>query len=416
MRPSPVPSNRRGHPYRWVCAGVLATIGWIALVGGEQRATAHNPDTSYARWQITTDAVSAKLTYDITSLVRIHPQLDADGNHQLIAAELTSAAPSIEAFLRAHVEYEVDGQRVGLGELQPVNWPAQADAAIAERDYHAPTSLVTFEFHHATVQPVVDIWARFDLFETLGLRHTILGAFEHDGQTHELLFTAFEPDYLFETGYVPPLESPTAITTAATAPAAAQRRSSEQTVWSRLALFFEFGVEHILIGYDHILFLLSLIVVSRVGELVQIVTSFTVAHSITLALATLGWVDLSSQLVETSIAATIVYTAVENFWIRDTSGRWRLTFLFGLIHGFGFAGVLRDLDLPTEGFVRSLIAFNLGVEVGQLAIVAVLAAPAALLRRSKIGLWGQRVLSAVIAICGAGWLIDRACGLDIMPF
>jgi len=175
------------------------------------------------------------------------------------------------------------------------------------------------------------------------------------------------------------------------------------------------GVEHIVIGYDHILFLLALIVVSRPRKLVALVTAFTIAHSITLALATLGWVELPANLVETAIAATIVFTAVENFWITDTAGRWKTTFAFGLIHGFGFAGVLRDLGLPTEGFLRALLAFNLGVEAGQLAIVAILAWPAAQLARWKHGPIVRRVVSAAIAFCGLGWFLDRAFGLAIMP-
>jgi hypothetical protein len=158
------------------------------------------------------------------------------------------------------------------------------------------------------------------------------------------------------------------------------------------------------------------LVVSRFGELVKIVTSFTVAHSITLALATLKIVELPSNWVEIAIAATIVYTAVENFRIRDTSGRWKLTFVFGLIHGFGFAGVLGELQLPTEGFVRSLLAFNLGVEAGQLAIVAALALPVAMLRRWKYGKAAQFAISAAVALCGLGWFLDRAFGLEFMPF
>ena len=194
------------------------------------------------------------------------------------------------------------------------------------------------------------------------------------------------------------------------------RRSSASSILSRLWLFFRLGVEHILIGYDHILFLLSLILVSDVRSLVKIVTAFTVAHSITLALATLGWVDLPSSLVETAIAATIVFTALENLWIKDASGRWRLTFLFGLIHGFGFAGVLHDLALPTDGFVRALLAFNLGVEAGQLAIVAALAVPAAALARSRQTRWIRGGLSVAIALAGLGWLLDRGFGFAIMPW
>ncbi len=183
-----------------------------------------------------------------------------------------------------------------------------------------------------------------------------------------------------------------------------------------MARFFSLGVEHIFLGYDHILFLLSLLMVSRFRELVKIVTSFTVAHTITLMLATLDMVRLPSRLVESAIAATIVYVAVENFWVRETAHRWRLTFFCGLIHGFGFAGVLQELGLPAKGLVRSLVAFNCGVEVGQLIIVAALLPLVTLLARWRYGEDARRVISGLMALCGAGWLIDRACGPSFMPF
>jgi len=130
----------------------------------------------------------------------------------------------------------------------------------------------------------------------------------------------------------------------------------------------------------------------------------------------MGWVQPPPRLVEATIAATIVFTAIENLWIRSAAGRWRLTFLFGLVHGFGFAGVLRDLGLPREGFLRALVAFNLGVEAGQLLIVAALALPAAAVARSRYARGIRAAASLAIAACGAGWFLDRACGFAIMPW
>ena len=154
-----------------------------------------------------------------------------------------------------------------------------------------------------------------------------------------------------------------------------QRRSSEQTPWSHVWQFFRLGVEHIWLGYDHVLFLLSLIlIVDRFGQLVKIVTSFTVAHTVTLILSALKVVSLPRDMVEIAIAATIIYTALENFWIHPGDAasrrRWMLAFGFGLIHGFGFAAVLRELGLPSTGLIRCLLSFNVGVEFGQLVIVA----------------------------------------------
>jgi energy-converting hydrogenase Eha subunit E len=231
----------------------------------------------------------------------------------------------------------------------------------------------------------------FDFFTALGERHTVLGSFDFRGQPHEVTFTRFEPDYDFVTGYETPL-------------------------WRRLVKFLKLGVEHIFLGYDHIAFLIALIVVSRFKELVKIVTSFTVAHSITLILATLDVVNLSPRWVEIAIAGTIVYVAVENLWAKTTRHRWLLTFVFGLIHGFGFANVLREMSLPATGLVRCLLSFNFGVELGQLAIVLALLPLALWLGKWRHGRKAIVVISVLLALFGAAWFVERAFAMQFMPF
>jgi hydrogenase/urease accessory protein HupE len=131
------------------------------------------------------------------------------------------------------------------------------------------------------------------------------------------------------------------------------------------------GVEHIAIGYDHIAFLIAVILWGRrLWPLVGVVTAFTVAHSITLSLAVLDVVSPPARLVEIAIALSIVYVAAENFFVRDLRRRWLITFAFGLVHGFGFAGVLREYGIPRDALVPALAAFNAGVELGQILIVA----------------------------------------------
>lgn len=393
------------------CLGLLAVL--VPAI-----ARGHNPDTSYARLTIDRAGVTLRLTYDVTSLVRMVPGLDADADGRLVPEELAAAVPAITAFLRDSIDCEIDGVPTPLGMPETVAWPPEAGTVIMAADFHAPTSLVSFPFRWSTPQPAGDVWVRMRFFEALGLRHTVLAAIEHGDATQELVFTAFEPDYLYETSW-PDAVPPAAAGAKPRSPghaAADGRRSGDEGVLSRLWLFFRLGVEHILIGYDHILFLLALILVSDWRSLVRIVTAFTVAHSITLAVATLGWVEIPGWIVETAIAATIVYTALENLWVREPKERWRLTFLFGLVHGFGFAGVLRDLSLPKEGFVRALLAFNLGVEAGQLLIVAMLAAPASLLARRPSGRMVRDGLSIAIALAGLGWLVDRSLGTTIMPW
>jgi hydrogenase/urease accessory protein HupE len=135
--------------------------------------------------------------------------------------------------------------------------------------------------------------------------------------------------------------------------------------------FLAAGVEHIFLGYDHIAFLIAIILwASRLWPVVKAVTAFTLAHSITLSLAALDVARIPSAIIEPAIAASIIYVAVENFTTRDAGKRWRETFLFGLIHGFGFASAFEELGLPKAKLIAALAAFNCGVEIGQVLIVA----------------------------------------------
>jgi hypothetical protein len=352
-------------------------------------ALAHNPDTSYARIVIGTNEVAFRFTYDVFTLLKIAP-LDANNDRQVSRDELTRGLPAIHEFLRRHIVVDINDTEAGFGELLNFVWPPDAGEAIPEANYHAAASLIHFNFRRPVEDTPENVIVTFDFFDVLGERHTVLGSFDYRGQPHEVTFTRFEPDYDYVTGYEPPL-------------------------WRRLVKFLKLGIEHIFLGYDHILFLVALIVVSRFGELVKIVTSFTVAHSITLILAALEVVRLPARLIEAGIAATIVYVALENFWVKGARHRWVLTFFFGLIHGFGFANVLREMALPATGLVRCLISFNLGVELGQLALVLLLLPVALALGRWRHGRAAVKTVSAVILLFGLAWFIERAFGLGFMP-
>jgi hypothetical protein len=173
--------------------------------------------------------------------------------------------------------------------------------------------------------------------------------------------------------------------------------------------FVAMGAEHIVGGIDHLLFLLALLALARgLWLTVKIVTAFTAAHSVTLSLAALGLVDVPPRIVEPLIAASIVWVAVENLVAPAGLGRrWLIAALFGLVHGLGFASALTELDLSREALVRALIGFNVGVELGQLAFVAVVLPP--LVRASRPGRLPRlpQILSAVVAMIGAVWLVER---------
>ena len=174
--------------------------------------------------------------------------------------------------------------------------------------------------------------------------------------------------------------------------------------------FFPLGIEHILTGYDHLLFLLALMLRGGgIWSLLKIITAFTIAHSITLALAALDVVVLPGAVVESVIALSIAYVALENLLPRyAVSRRWAVSFLFGLVHGFGFSSVLREIGLPKENLLLSLLNFNLGVEAGQLTVV-LLVVP--ILMRLKSKWWEPRMVatvSGVILAVGLVLFVDRA--------
>jgi hydrogenase/urease accessory protein HupE len=178
------------------------------------------------------------------------------------------------------------------------------------------------------------------------------------------------------------------------------------------AAFLKLGIEHILLGLDHLLFLAGLLLVSRSWRsIVTVVTSFTVAHSLTLVLATLNLVSLPSRWSEPLIAASILWVGMENILRKgEKQSRWAVAFFFGLVHGFGFANVLRDLGLGKggQGIALPLFSFNLGVEVGQLAVAAI-AVPLfwKLAESPHFGSRWRPVLSGFVAAAGAFWLVER---------
>ena len=207
----------------------------------------------------------------------------------------------------------------------------------------------------------------------------------------------------------------------------------EAAVGSPAAQFLVYlreGIRHIWKGFDHVLFLLSLLLPAVLErernrwravssfrpaaiDVFKIVTAFTIAHSVTLTLAALGTIALPSRLVESAIAASVLLAALNNLYPVVTRRLWVIAFAFGLVHGVGFANVLADLGLPKGGLLRSLIAFNLGVEIGQLAIVGVFLPLAYAIRHT----WSYQVMtlrlgSALIVVAACAWLLERGAGFS----
>lgn len=276
---------------------------------------------------------------------------------------------------------EVIGQRVKLANR---GQPCEAGPGLVmppPPDVATLTLVVDF----VCAEPVTELTIHDDLFDVLGADYHTLAKIEWPGGTQQF---AFQPD-----------SRETRVTVAT---------GGEST--RGVGSFFLLGIEHILTGYDHLLFLLALILRGgNLWSLLKIITAFTIAHSITLALAALNIVTLPERLVEAVIALSIAYVAAENLFLRRAvSHRWAVSFIFGLMHGFGFSNALRELGLPREGLVWALLNFNLGVEAGQ-AIAIVMVTPLLLwLRRTRWEASAVLALSAVVLVVGLGLFVDRA--------
>jgi HupE / UreJ protein len=202
---------------------------------------------------------------------------------------------------------------------------------------------------------------------------------------------------------------------------------SETGAFGRFVSFVKHGMHHLLTGYDHMLFLITLLLAAAmqnrttgvraaIVEATKVVTAFTLSHSVTLGLAATGFVSIPVPLTESLIAITIALAAINNLWPVVRGRIWLLALCFGLIHGLGFANVLADLGLPTAGLLQALLAFNLGVEFGQLAVVLVALPFLVFLTRSERSAKAIPLANIAIALIGTAWFADRALGTAIMPF
>ncbi|MCL5024020.1 MAG: HupE/UreJ family protein [Nitrospirae bacterium] len=357
----------------------LAAVLWIFFLLGPAVADAHEPDTSYTSVVVNPDSLEAEFTFVLSDLSRSFG-FRAEGD-QFAAGGLSGArVDAMYDYLETHAVLEVNSSRVSPERLK--TWL---------RDDGSGRTLVGFVFSGKLRQPPATVSVKIDFFKALGKQHKNLVKIQAGDQVHQTVLTYGNPGQSFPLG-------------------------DQASLGEQFGKFVRLGIEHIFLGYDHIMFLCALILIGgRFRGLVKIVTAFTVAHSLTLILAALQVVVLPVRLIESGIALSITYVACENFFVNKADHRWILTFFFGLVHGFGFANALRGLGLPTKGLVPSLLAFNAGVEVGQVCIVAALYPATVWIGRQRFRRKVVFALSSVILVFGLVWLVERLFGLSFVP-
>ena len=365
-------------------AAAMLLSGW---------AWAHKPSDSYLTVRAEGDRIAVRWDIALRDLDYVL-QLDRDGNGELQWGEVRTRGGDIAAYAARHLALTGDDQPCPLQESAPLML-----------DRHSDGTYAVLAFTAQCAQPP----------RSLGMQYSLL--FDVD-PTHRGLVQWIAPGAAGSQALVFAADSARQVL-----------QLQAPSGWQTLRQYVVEGVWHIWIGFDHILFLVSLllpaVLVRRSGawepaerlrgaaaDVVKVVTAFTLAHSITLSLAALGVVSLPSRVVESVIAASVVLAAVNNLLGTVDRRRWVMAFVFGLIHGFGFASVLADLGLPKDALVLALVGFNVGVELGQLAIVAAVVPVAFALRRTafyRIGvLQGGSVLVALLA---AWWFVQRAFDL-----
>jgi len=358
-------------------------------------AHAHKPSDSYL--SIHADAASVTGQWDIALRDLEHAiGLDADADGAITWGELRARHSDIAAYAFARLKVRADQRACSLAATDHLV-SAHSDGAYAVLRFTA----------RCEARRLREVEVEYSLFFDLDPTHRGLLRVQHPSGT-----------------------------VAATLGPERPRIAVPLSGISRLSQFLDYGGEgvwHIWIGFDHVLFLISLLLPAALfltargwqaahrfapvfWDVFKVVTAFTVAHSITLSLAALALIQLPSRLVESAIALSVMLAALNNLRPLVLGRRWVVAFAFGLVHGFGFASVLADLGLPQDTLLVALVGFNLGVEAGQLAIVALFLPLAFLMRRT----WVYRRMiftggSAAIALVAAVWLIERSFDLRLFP-
>jgi hypothetical protein len=365
---------------------------WLAL----PPAWAHKPSDSYLTLNVTPAGIGGRWDIALRDL-DFALALDADGNGELTWGEVRARHAEIAAYATARLAVLADER------------PCTIAVGAQQIDEHTDGaySVLPLVLACAVASPQA-LTLDYTLFADLDPQHRGLLNLGARGTTRTAVLGGAQPRQQFELGTV--------------------------DRWRQFADYVREGIWHIAIGFDHILFLLSLLLPSVLAwqaaqrkwqavprfrdalvDVVKVVTAFTVAHSITLSLAALGVIDLPTRLVESVIAASIVVAALNNLRPLVTRRLWLVAFGFGLVHGFGFASVLADLGLPRDALVLALVGFNIGVELGQLAIVVLFLPLAFALRRTRFyRRWVMVGGSLVIALLALVWLVERAGGIKLL--
>jgi hypothetical protein len=368
---------------------VLLGFAWLADAG------AHKPSDSYLTVRVEAGHIEGRWDIALRDLDWALA-LDANGDGAITWGEVRTRHADIAQYAFGRLELRE------RGDACPTTVRRHAI------DHHTDGAYAVMEWRATCAAPVKALEIEYRLLFDADPQHRGLLRFEAAEQTQTAIFSAERPIQQLAVG--------------------------GRSAFTEFADYMREGVVHIWRGFDHVLFLFALLLpavlvrnqngwqgVPRFAAafwmVFKIVTAFTIAHSITLTVAALKIATLPSRLVESLIALSIIVAVADNLVPVLPARRWVVAFVFGLVHGFGFASVLLDLGLPSDSLVIALAGFNIGVEVGQLVLVSAFLPLAYALRDRR--LYIRYILhggSALIAVIASAWLVERALDLKFMPF
>lgn len=369
---------------RWRRKVLLAAVLLLGYAAAAPAADAHWADQAAAEIAVTGATARVTLTVPTGLLPFAGGQREGRLSDEEIRARRADLRRFLAERIRLRGRYQLRGAAMeenGTLTVEPgtATPPAGGPAGVV------PSTHTTLTLNYTWRAPIEALTVRYDLFVPNVSTASCLATILEDKQVRNVVFTPEHREALIAFGRTP--------------------------VWQAVGGFVTLGMDHILTGYDHMLFLLTLLVLGgSLRSLIKIVTAFTVAHSVTLSLAVLDIVALPSRVVESAIALSIVYVAAENLWRGSASlrTRWLVTFGFGLVHGLGFASALQEMHLPRANVAASLVGFNAGVEIGQVAIVLLAFLALDALRTRTWAPAFRQWVSVATALVAAFWFVQRA--------
>jgi hydrogenase/urease accessory protein HupE len=354
---------------------------------------AHAYSASYTSLDIKENRTEMTFTIDSLSLIELVEDVDSNGDEKLGKKELAKEKFHLEELISEMVVIDKNNSQLS-GTLEKT--------AMKEIDN---TDFIRFHFVYEGFQPG-DTLTLMDGFyvDDAATNYINLVTSSYYGEASETVLQGNERTWTKLITEVQVEQGSEGVQ------AGLEQQNTSQPVNqdSSWLAFFKLGALHILTGYDHLLFLLALLLRKQtLKQYIGIVTAFTIAHSITISLSVLDIVNLPSLFVEAVIALSIIYVALENIFRKEITHRWGLTFAFGLIHGLGFATVIKEMNISSSHLFVTLFNFNIGIEVVQILLVLCLLPLLKFLWKLKNSHHIVTFGSAVIVILGSYWLIER---------